>query len=519
VTIHKTLLGLTAGFLICTGIRTVGAEETAAFDPAAAAKTVAPFIQEDTYLIARVDLAQIRLGALADQLAAEEPRIKNAVFRYRDRVQDLCDTLRAAGVHEFYWLFSLRPLSEHHSGMAVIPGGSAIDEQALRRIPQLSGFAFRRSGDVLLAAQRPAFLEDAIPETPDPRPDLETAFAAAGDGAVQLVLILPKYTARVVDELGYNPPAGFNLGWGTVAIQSIRWLAFGLELSPRPSGKLILQSDNALVAPLREMILLEVLRMGGKFLYPSELVGLYDKGQKLLSRRTQGNCLIWEFPDNKENEKKILALVSQGIYDACEKQMKEDLQHIGWAVWGSTDNHDQRFPSAAGYSPQGKPLLSWRVHLLPYFNKEKTTELYLQFHLDEPWDSPHNRTLIDKMPDIYRSPLAGFREKGKTTYLLPVGPGTVFEGREGMPRSKIEKQLKQVVVLVNADADKGVIWTKPEDLPFDPQNPSRGLGGPEGKGFFAVFANSRVEWIPLPQNPEKLRLMFQATAEEPKPDR
>ena len=43
----------------------------------------------------------------------------------------------------------------------------------------------------------------------------------------------------------------------------------------------------------------------------------------------------------------------------------------------------------------GKPLLSWRVHLLPFLEEN---ELYEQFKLDEPWDSPHNIKLLDQMP-------------------------------------------------------------------------------------------------------------------------
>ena len=47
----------------------------------------------------------------------------------------------------------------------------------------------------------------------------------------------------------------------------------------------------------------------------------------------------------------------------------------------------------------GKPLLSWRVLILPYVEQE---DLYKQFHLDEPWDSEHNKKLIEKMPAVYR---------------------------------------------------------------------------------------------------------------------
>lgn len=57
-------------------------------------------------------------------------------------------------------------------------------------------------------------------------------------------------------------------------------------------------------------------------------------------------------------------------------------------------------PASASYDADGKPLLSWRVHLLPFLQEKP---LYEKFHRDEPWDSEHNRGLVDRMPDVYRS--------------------------------------------------------------------------------------------------------------------
>ena len=68
------------------------------------------------------------------------------------------------------------------------------------------------------------------------------------------------------------------------------------------------------------------------------------------------------------------------------------------------------FPPAYNKSPDGKPLLSWRVHILPYLEQKS---LYDEFHKDEPWDSEHNKALITRMPAVYylpeRQPDAGSR--------------------------------------------------------------------------------------------------------------
>ena len=75
-----------------------------------------------------------------------------------------------------------------------------------------------------------------------------------------------------------------------------------------------------------------------------------------------------------------------------------------------------RFPAHANYNESGKPLLSWRVHILPYL---EAGHLYEQFHLDEPWDSEHNRQLIAKMPTSYLDPSSPkyTAEMGHTHYL------------------------------------------------------------------------------------------------------
>jgi hypothetical protein len=66
------------------------------------------------------------------------------------------------------------------------------------------------------------------------------------------------------------------------------------------------------------------------------------------------------------------------------------MQQLGMSV---QNYHDVRnvLPGHCSYDKDGKPLLSWRVHLLPFF---EGGDLYERFHLDEPWGSPHNRELI-----------------------------------------------------------------------------------------------------------------------------
>src|SRR5262249_13923767 len=82
------------------------------------------------------------------------------------------------------------------------------------------------------------------------------------------------------------------------------------------------------------------------------------------------------------------------------------------------------FLPAGYYDKSGKGLgLSWRVAILPYIEEAK---LWQEFHLDEPWNSEHNKKLITKMPKTYAPP-DSTDTRGYTYYRGFTGPGTILQ--------------------------------------------------------------------------------------------
>ncbi len=122
-----------------------------------------------------------------------------------------------------------------------------------------------------------------------------------------------------------------------------------------------------------------------------------------------------------------------------------------------------QLPPVANLSKEGKPLLSWRVHLLPYLGEER---LYKQFHLDEPWDSPHNLALLPQMPGMYQLPkYARQFPPGYTCYQLFVGEGAFME--IGKKRTLGMLTIADGTdTLLGAIAEDAVPWTKPADILF-----------------------------------------------------
>lgn len=170
------------------------------------------------------------------------------------------------------------------------------------------------------------------------------------------------------------------------------------------------------------------------------------------------------------------------------------------------ESANNALPPAAICDKEGKPLLSWRVAMLPYLGEQ---ELYDQFHLDEPWDSEHNKKLLERMPKIFASPGDDAAKPGTTRYLVPTGEGTVFPKPDrAMKPALVADGFSKTLLVVEAEAAKAVPWTKPEDLAVDPKQPHAGLKNARPTGFLAVFADGHVRIIPQDVAVDVLNAMF-----------
>jgi hypothetical protein len=171
--------------------------------------------------------------------------------------------------------------------------------------------------------------------------------------------------------------------------------------------------------------------------------------------------------------------------------------------------HDtqKKLPAHAIYSKDGKPLLSWRVALLPYL---EGGELYKQFHLDEPWDSEHNRKLIPLMPLYFAGTSSSLDPSlGKTNYLAPVGDGMVFDGTSvGAGFADIKDGMSNTIMILEVDDESAVEWTKPDDWELDPKDPLKGLGGMRAGVFIAGFADGHAAGIATEIDPKVFKAML-----------
>ena len=150
-----------------------------------------------------------------------------------------------------------------------------------------------------------------------------------------------------------------------------------------------------------------------------------------------------------------------------EIQKAEQLRLVGLALHNFHDAF-RGFPTAYSTAQEGTPLLSWRVHILPYMNE---IELYQQFRLDEPWDSPHNKKLIRKIPDIYKAfgdaeGRIGLMANGDPNQGVIVKPLKNGQNR-GISLRLIMDGTSNTAMVFTVDPSRWTEWTKPEAFQVD----------------------------------------------------
>lgn len=170
----------------------------------------------------------------------------------------------------------------------------------------------------------------------------------------------------------------------------------------------------------------------------------------------------------------------------------------------------QLMQKTGSFSPlpaQGSSGLSWRVHLLPYLNQQR---LYNQFALNEPWDSPHNRALIPKMPNEYQL----LQDTGLTRVRVFTGPGMPFEaGHLVRPEDFIDGVDATALVFV-VGPDQAVPWTMPDEEAFDIGDPLKTLALQKSDPFAVITAGMRVIIATNEGEPQKIAALATARGGE-----
>jgi hypothetical protein len=514
------LVVLALPLLLLVAVPARAADRT--FDPEAAAKTIAPFIDERTMVVAHVDLTRVDVDTIA-AWAVKLTKVKpEAIANQQKFMADAVKMLTKGGAKDIYFVLRAPKGGDPNDLggrddvlFAVVPVEPGADAgkigEAFTTIfkgdKNIGVDTINKSVVVGLAVTR----QRLKTQKPVARPEIAKAFTALGDGVAHAVVFAGQEVRTEIEKELKELPAEIGGGPTKVLTQGGQWAAVKVEAPPKFKLTVVGQGTDKDAAKALQQLSERFLK---QFCDNIEFRLTDKQFQRLVPQPADGNriTLTVDEPLLTELVPPFMQAVDLAAKRAASMNNMKQLNLAFINVTSNTTTGD--LPPVAIFDKQNKPLLSWRVHLLPYIDQ---LELYKQFHLDEPWDTEHNKKLIAKMPRTYANPFnPKLAEQGKTTYLAPVHKNAMFTGDKTILHfpADIPDGTSNTILLVEVEDDAAVIWTKPDDLKLDLKDPLKGLGGKDRAYFLAAFCDGSVYQLPKKIDKEKLAAYFTRNGNE-----
>lgn len=312
-----------------------------------------------------------------------------------------------------------------------------------------------------------------------------------GDASAAVVVAPGSDARRVIRELWPTLPEPFAKATGPLIADELSEFTITTTRPPQWSVRVELAASSSTAADTFAQLIDSAYQRGREQVAAKhpELSETVRQASKLLAPERRENSLVVRLDhDNRQAEELfkqvLLPAVGKARAAAYRNQRMNNMKRIALAML-NYESANGNYPAAAAIvDNEGKPLLSWRVAILPYL---EDSVLYQQFHLDEPWDSPHNLKLAQTVPQAYINPTnSELAAEGKTVYQVPAHPESVFgpppEAAEpekfsrqghvyyvapGMPIREVKDGTSQTVLVVETPPEGAVIWTKPADWEVD----------------------------------------------------
>ena len=166
--------------------------------------------------------------------------------------------------------------------------------------------------------------------------------------------------------------------------------------------------------------------------------------------------------------------------------------------------------STGGHPQKRQAAVELRVAILPYLDHKP---LYDKFHLDEPWDSAHNKTLLNQMPGVYAPVIRTDEPRVSTYYQVFTGHGALFEDELGP--NAFRRQGRYVKY---ADGRGGRQFPcsgrSRRTFRSTGRKPLPKLGRQFDDGFHALFADGSIDFFRNDVSPGLLRALITSNGRE-----
>jgi len=457
-----------------------------------------PILQEDTVAVVKVDLTRFDAASFSRRLfgpSSDSPYM----IRSSKTADELVAALKKARAAELFLMFDFADLPGQP--IIAVPIVDGADPDAIIKV--LGGGPSVRKIDRgsevirgMIVVGRPESLARIRSASPAARPDLIAALAEGGPDALIRVAVSPGVgLRRAVEESLPTLPADFGGGPIIALTRGASWLALVLPNEANSKLRVTLQAKDSDSAQTLAKLIKTASELAAKVLAADPTTSDLVPALIQIGTEPKGDRIVAEV-----DPEKAVALISIPIrragVEAQHTQSVNNLKQLALAMHNYHATNDT-FPPAYRVDRNHKPLLSWRVLILPFLEE---LELYNQFHLDEPWDSPNNKPLIARMPKIYAAPSEprALIAEGKTIYLAPRGKQTILSDETGTKIKTITDGISNTIMFLQADDADAVVWTKPDDLEIDrkPLLPNRRI--------IAAFGDGSVKTLSKTIKPEML---------------
>ena len=473
----------TLPLFVATVVAALGLTPAAfADDPLSSVKEV---VGKDLLAIAYVDLASVDVDAclswaMQQELVPSEDEAE--VKQVAAMAQEFFRQATTSGVDHVLALFQQQDLTMQGPPLFLFSISDGQDAnksvKSLRRILgllQIPNFELQVHNHSILGGTA-AQIEQAKSIVPVERPRLTAAWQEFGGRDAGVMLIGSDDTRRAVRELLPALDAPFETIDGKLVADHVLGLGVSLDLPREVDATISIQTTNNKTAE----VIVDALTSGKEMLIAdeSEYSALVPKigiaAIKNVTPRVDGTDVVLDLKPLLTDKLVLASMLEPARMGNQRTQRLNNLRQVILAMH-NYESANRSWPAYANFDDDGKPLLSWRVHMLPYVEQN---ELYQQFKLDEPWNSSHNIKLVKKMPPVYADPSRKTRvinDAGRTTMVVPRAETTMFHSNEGIEFKEITDGSSNTIAIVNVIPERAVVWTQPVDWDVDMNNPVDGL--------------------------------------------
>jgi len=462
------------------------------------------FINATTVVIAKIDSNRIGLSNELFQKIETDAQLKKGAKPIALLLKNLTDALNGESVFiavDIPFSSGISPVRLYVRNSQKVDAKKLSSSLAMLQFtkPVIQGeFLCMSFAQPTESSSKIAIANDILPIA---RPDFESALQEVGNFPIQVLILPPDYIRTTFRDLLPTLPAKFGGGPTSVLTEGLKWTAIGMDPT-KLKLQAVTQSRSPEAAKALAAFLPKLLASQADSM--PVIKNSFEQLLPLLKPTVAGDKITISLQGETQMADGVtfVSKALQRLLGPITTQIKKErFKQIGLQFHNYESAMRVLPPGKEGRDESGKSFLSWRVHILPYLDQ---IELYNQFRLKEPWDSEHNLKLLERMPDVYKSGANGLEaygdtKPGYTTFLAPVGEGTIFGGLKPCKLADILDGMSNTIWLVEVKPEFSKPWTAPADYAFDVANPVLGLAeiGVDKPTFLCGMGDGSVTQLPL----------------------